>query len=71
MQHGGDERYERSDSRDEAEPIRGQPRRVRLVQREKQHGARGLEQRDEADRSKTYDERIGGEEHGPAALSAR
>jgi len=29
-----------------------------------------LEQRDEADRSKTYDERVGGEEHARAPLSA-
>ena len=51
-----------------AEPARA--RNVLLVECEKQGGARGLEQRDEPDRSKTYDERIGGEEHERAPLSA-
>jgi hypothetical protein len=38
-------------------------RGVPLVEREEQRRTRGLEQRDEPDRSKTYDERIGREEH--------
>ena len=63
VQHGRDERDERRDACDEPQLVGRHARDVPLVEREEQHGACGLEQRDEADRSKTYDERVGGEEH--------
>ena len=64
MEHRGNERDERGDTRDEAKPIGRGARHVALVKREKQRSTRRLKQRDETDRPQAYDERIGGQEHG-------